>query len=304
MASDIAQFIVQQLAAHGIEAFGADRQGTHLQALCFRGQDQKTRSLSIRKSDGAFNCFGCSIKGKDWNALAAMIGGQELSEENLPDPFELMGQSLHRYADKEKRQVGLPQYVEPWQHGPYRGLSEAFLHQIEAQRWYDHAMRCYRILWPAYQHQELLGWISRRLDSEKEMKYRNYDGLPAKRILFPYDFVAKHFDCRVVVLVEGPVDALRLCFYRIPALAILGTNNWHEQNKNLLLSLGTTHVIICTDADPAGIDCRYSTLEPSLEDWFTAHHFDPPHKKDPGNMPKSSVLSLRELYHSLLRQID
>ena len=286
-------FLVAQLEARGLQVTGADSEGPNLKVMCFAGHDNKSPSLSVRKLDGAFLCFGCGVKGRNWNSLAAQIGGDTLREEDMPDPFGILNAQLKNHLAIKAVNQELPWGIEPWGQGKYRGLSSGFLARLEALKWYDDQMRCKRILFPIWQHQELCGWVARRLDKSNDMKYRNASWLKSTEVLYPLDFVHQHLRGKVAVLVEGPMDALRLCHYQIPALAIMGTNNWRAKNRNLLLRMGVEHCIVCTDADPAGIQCRYDVLEPDLEDWFEVEHFYPPSGEDPGSMARKYCLQLR-----------
>lgn len=335
---DLTNFLVGQLTARGVETRGVDRSGPYFQAFCIKGHDRETASLTIWRDTGSFHCFGCGLHGRSWNELAALIGAKELHEKDLgegglPDPFELLQGQLERSRAKENARPSLPWDVEPWKHGSYRGLSPVFLQKLQAQRWYDLKMKCHRILWPIYQEGALEGWVARRLDDGKERKYKNSPGLPAKKILFPYDFVRKHFDCSTVVLVEGPMDALRLNHLRIPAVAIMGTQNWGETNLGLLLNIANDfeferkkqRFVICTDGDAAGKKCRYGQLEPALRQYteledrvaqrakrsrrlrtlwndpagddvpWEIEHYNPPSGEDPGSMGMVHVEELRGL---------
>ena len=275
-------------------------------AWCFNGHDRKAASLSIHRADGRFYCFGCGAKGRDWNTLAALIGGETLCDQDLPDPGGILSAHLRRHSDKIARankvatgsSALLPWGLKPWTGGKYRGLSAGFLKRANAYCWYDDGVQTQRIFFPIHQRKTLMGWIARRLDSDNHMKYRNSPKLAATKILYPFDFVYEYFDCSTVVLVEGPMDALRLCYHHIPALAIMGTNSWRDSKRGLLGYLGTKRVIICTDADPAGKKCRYDTLEPSLEAWFTTEHFHPPHGEDPGCMAKEHITALKQVVES------
>ena len=301
MAVDLTDFIVAQLTARGIQVRGADSPGPNLMAWCFKGHDRRSPSLSIRKADGMFHCFGCGVKGYDWNALAKLISADELSEENQPDQSSILLDALTRHEQKQNeytpnqsRDDKLPWDIEPWNEGPYRKLPVKFLRKLDAKLWYDDKVRVYRILLPIYQKGETLGWVSRRLDKKKHMKYRNSDRLPAKQILYPFDFVQRYFrGTDTVVLVEGPFDAIRLCYHRIPALAIMGTNNYDQENSVLLRGAGIRRIIICTDSDDAGKKCRYDTLAPMLTDLFRVEHYFPPTDRDPGDMPMQCVRELR-----------
>lgn len=290
--ADLTAFLVAQLEAHGLRVTGAEGSGTNLLTECFNGHGRRTPCLSIRKRDGAFNCFSCKAKGRNVDDLIRALGG-DVPEEDLPDPFEILGAQVT--TDKKKVVEPPPPGLEPWRHGAYRGLSEGFLQRVGAAHYYDDKVRAYRIWFPIYQNQKLEGWVARRLDAEKYKKYNNATNLPAQRLLYPYDFCADHFDCHTVVLVEGPMDALRLCHFRIPTLAILGTNNWRDRKRSLLYNLGTRRVVICTDSDDAGRKCRNETLEPALQDWFEVEHFFAPEDEDPGSMDRQHCLRLKRL---------
>ncbi len=294
--TDLAEFITEQLTVSGVRVRGIENSGPNLQAWCFEGHDHKTPSLSIRKSDGAFYCFGCGVRGKNWNVLAARIGAARLKDKDLPDQFKPMHEGLNRYIESQVSKLSLPWDVEPWDEPKYRGLPLSFLQKVNALKWYDDGTRTYRILLPIQQRSKLVGWVARRLDKQQFMRYKNCPGLPAKQILYPYDFVDRHFNDRVVVLVEGPFDALRLCRHHIPALAIMGTNNYTKKKQTMLYELGrrTKRVIICTDADDAGKKCRYETLDPMLREYFAVEHYFPPANKDPGNMPMDCIRELRD----------
>ena len=60
------------------------------------------------------------------------------------------------------------------------------------------------------------------------------------------------------MLVEGARDALRLLSKGIPALAILGTNNWSAKKLELLMLLEIDYIVLMMDADQPGIDARKS----------------------------------------------
>lgn len=103
-------------------------------------------------------------------------------------------------------------------------------------------------------------------------KYYNNPHMHAKKILFPWDFVRKMARKRgVLVLVEGQVDALVLISRGIPAVAILGTNNWSKFKESLIVSSGVRKVIVAMDGDKPGRKARkviYEALQgkvPMLE---------------------------------------
>lgn len=287
------EFILEQLETHGVHV--ADSSANNIKAYCYNGHDSKSPSLSIRKTDGTFYCFGCGESGYGWNALAEKIGAKKLKEEELPDPLYVLYKQLSAQEENTKdANIVLPWDAEPWTLGKYRGLSPGFLKRLDAKHWYDSGVRAYRILFPISQKKKLLGWVARRLDKIDDMKYRNAPKMRAMDILYPFDFVHQYFDSPSIVLVEGPMDALRLCHFQLPALAIMGTNNWRKKNRSLLLSLDVEKVVICTDGDPAGLKCR-GDITPDLEEWFDVEHYFPPEGDDPGGMERKYVEELRKL---------
>lgn len=264
---------------------------TDLKAFCFKGHDDKTPSLSIRRVDGAFLCFGCGVKGRDWNAFANYLKVDTLSEDDLPDPFVTLQYQMERKYLKALREVRLPWDVQLWER-PYRRISSETWKRIGALRWYDDDPRIQaeRILMPIMMYGEVEGWVARRTDEappgqKLEMPYRNAPGMSSQDVLFPLDTVI-NMQPDTVVLVEGPMDAMRLVNYNIPALAILGTRNYISDNRSHILNTGATTVILAMDGDEAGEEARFD-IAPSIREMFNLTHFICPEGKDPGNMPRS-----------------
>jgi hypothetical protein len=298
--SDLTLLITQQLMARGIRVMPDTFGATNIQAFCYRGHDKASASLSIRKSDGAFYCFGgsCGVHGPDWNTLARAIGADELSEENRPDGFGLMLDKMKQDQEEASFLPALPWDTTPWT-TRWRGMSGAFLQRVGALHWFDERLRCPRILFPFNQQGDLAGWVARRTDGHDEnMKYRNMPRIKSSEKLFPLDTVEQILPktlarTKTVVLVEGPVDALRLMYYKIPALAILGTKNWKPEIKlNLIGTLGVTRCIVAMDNDRGGNEVQ-DTIFQDVGQRFRAEQFRPPEGKDPGGMPLKEVHRLR-----------
>jgi DNA primase len=299
MPTDLTAFFLQELAAHQVHV--VDQSGADLQAYCFRGHDHATPSLSIRRLDGAFYCFGCGVRGRSWNRLADLIGAKQLAEAELPDPDEVAVQQLSRQVAAAVQEMDLPWGLLPWQ-GDWRGMSEKFLLRCGAHQWFDPASRCSRIFFPCFQNQETLGWVARRLDQDDKKKYRNAPGMNSTEVLFPFDTMVQLLPrtlrhTETVVLVEGPVDALRLLACKIPAVAVLGTNNFRPHKRVPLLSLGAKRVIVAMDSDRGGKQARQE-ITPVLAELFDVEQFYPPYREDPGSMNHGAVERLRRLLFS------
>jgi hypothetical protein len=290
--SDLSSFIAAQLARRGIQVFGADNSRSNMTAYCFEGHDDKTASLSIHKATGKFFCFGCGVQGGGWNALARKLDLKILSDEDLPDWFETFNKDISARIRKMMMRFDLPWDLEPWK-GNWRHVTQETLDAVEAYKWFDDPLRCYRILLPIYQYGKLRGWTSRRLDKPKEgvpylKKYRNNPGIEVRDILYPLDVVAQ-MESNIIVLVEGPYDALRLINFDIPALAVLGSRNFDRGNVMHLLNAGAERVVVAMDHNKAGEEAR-AIIAPILDPHFDVEHFCPPEKKDPGNMSRDPYL--------------
>jgi DNA primase len=78
------------------------------------------------------------------------------------------------------------------------------------------------------------------------MKYNSFDGCPTSQLLYPYDFTKPTWP---IVLVEGPLDAIKYWLHGIPALALLGCQNWSDFKLKLILSRCPSTVWLSFDND-------------------------------------------------------
>ena len=302
--ADMADFIEADLLRLGYEVSGVRSSGVWLKSRCVNPNHRDTTpSFAINRFTGGFNCFGCEIKGREWNDLSEWLPITELrpDDDRRPDPFRVR---RRRLADRRKRDSLIPHI--PWDATPWEGnwtlpntrirIAPATLKALDARRWYDDRDRCYRILFPCWQLEELVGYAARRLDDRElkqqemkvERKWRNSDGFQAKDVLFPLDAVAR-MESDYVVLVEGPGDAVRLLNYDIPALSIMGTYNWNKEIAIMqLLHVEAKTVIIAMDSDDSGLGAR-ARIAADLEQHFNVKHFYCPGEHDPGSMPTSAM---------------
>ena len=210
-------------------------------------------SFEIRTDGKWCRCFGCEWRG-NWDKLAKAIGMATIfGEDDLTKHEYEIGDTL-RYINQlledseELNTVQLPPGAIPWTQGTYRGISETTLHEVGTYLWYDDKFQTERILWEVNVHQELRGWVSRRLDRVDIARYYNMPDVQNEEwvasSLFPFDTIKND----VVCIVEGPVDALFLAEHDIPAVAFLG-GGWSRRKTALLGSLGLSRVCIIPDND-------------------------------------------------------
>jgi len=246
---------------------------TNFKIRCFDpscdGADHKTHpyKLEITKDGSKAHCWRCDWSGS-WNSLAPKLGLVPFSKgkdkEKFPDADVAKFVKKHVESSLNfDKEPSLPENIEVWDgitgNGEaWRGLRVDFLSLLPIYLWHQvdqFGNRVERILFPFYQWGKLVGYTGRRLDDIKILPYDNADFMSAKRVLFPFDYVRNHFaDVSKMVLVEGPVDALVLNQYGIPALSILGVSNWSQCKLDVLITLGVRKVITLMDGDKAGRD--------------------------------------------------
>ncbi len=291
---DLTPFILEQLEKAGVHSSPADGNEENIKAYCFNGHDTKTPSLSIHRLDGRFYCFGCGAKGHHWDAIANYIQVDTLDDDSAPDPFAVLKHNLKKHHRDAVDNVELPWGIRPWTDGPWRRIRPEVLDGIGTYAWFDDdpKIRAERILFPISMYKKIKGWVARRLDKalpgEKLlMPYRNDTNMKSTEVLFPLDYVMS-MEPDTIVLVEGPYDALRLVNYDIPALAIMGTNNYRPGNRVHLLNAGAERVIVAMDADKGGEGVRYDIAR-SMRSMFDVEHFMCPDGQDPGSMEKQHL---------------
>lgn len=271
-------------------------------------------NLEITKDGRMAHCWVCDWSG-NWNKLARELGLSEFSDEFTStdtytgrvaemDVFGKLLEDLDASVEDETSYV-LPADLLPWKRKTWRGLSRRFLKRIPAYLWEQQVelkdkngevfktFYVNRILWPYYQYERLVGYVGRRLDGGDKMKYYRAEWSKAKGAFFPFDYVRQyHEGDRTAVLVEGEVDALVLLQAGIPALSILGSTNWSEKKRDLLLSLGSRSVIILMDGDSAGRKAA-KEIKKTLHGYFDVRVLKLAEGEDPGDMDEDQLEWLR-----------
>jgi len=297
MAVPFEQFVKQELVRLGFK-YSETRKDFVMN--CIRGHDHKTQSMGIRKRDGVVHCFGCG-ESWSWNKFAAEIDAAIIDPNNtdivFDDPFAILKDQQNEISIRMDG-TREPPILEEW-YGEWREFDEGFLKSVPTYIWWDNAPvkyggQCHRAYWKVTVNNELKGYVSRRLDQEKAVKYKNAAGMSSSTVLFPYDFCPMS---RCLVLVEGPVDALRLLYHGIPALAVLGTNNWTKETAGLLVAKGVEYPILCGDGDTAGFAFNEHVYYDLVDD-FTPSIFPCPNDDDPGGMPVKYVNMLKTVVTS------
>jgi 5S rRNA maturation endonuclease (ribonuclease M5) len=287
------------------------------------GNYEKTPSFFVniqysgKYKQGSGHCFGCGKSVKDFEAVL----DPNWTPEEKPDLYDEDDGSVERlhntYSDRlllgdDKPPYDLRAAMEWDPQEDWRGIPGKLMVALGAKMVFDPKMKILMAYLPCMVNGGHVGGVRARLEKRKgSLSYINVEGEWTKDYgLFPYDLTRrlikkKGLDC--VVPVEGPRDALNSLRYGIPALAILGSQNWSDTKAELIYNLGVKRVISAFDPDKAG---RLATqkLYASLGDELDVRRFGfekymaqieketgkPLQESlDPGNMPLFVAEKLR-----------
>lgn len=277
-------------------------------------------SCGVDKYRGFFKCFACNAGGH-WNKLAAKLGMEKLAwqkskatDSSVEELRDGMSRALMKAGVQDPSRMLKVKHrplVAPWPTGRiWRGLSGEFLSgRIGCILVNDLRNNVERIGLPVRQATgELLGYTCRAIDpADAEPKYiplaadrtgwRDKE-LPAGDSLFLVDKALTEGWDRLVV-VEGPYDALKLYAGGVPAVAILGTNNWTATKVGILTGLGLSAVAVMMDNDNSGWDAQPRVIGSLKHSVKTVGLALPPSVKDPGGLSKKQVAWVKNRLDSL-----
>lgn len=255
--------------------------------------------MEILKDGRKCHCWVCDWKGS-WNKLAretgmatfADIGSSNTYTDKVANTnmFAKLSSDFNEVFSLEEEDE-LPYGLKPWKEPTWRGISLEFMSKVQSFQWNQPFKAdsgssgvTKRVLWPYYQCGRLVGYVGRRLDKGDFQKYYRAPWCKAKNVLFPFDYVKESFPkTEFVVLVEGEVDALNLLQASIPTLSILGSNNWSDHKRDLLLSLGVKRVYLLMDPDAPGRSAAQYIKE-QLTGYFELHTLAVEPPDDPGSL--------------------
>lgn len=321
MAEDVHQIILDEIGKlPGDKKYNGDTV-----MVCCPFHSDKTPSCGIYTSVGMeiplgfFHCFGCGEKG-GWNKLAAHAKLQEIKGWALKDAntnslsalfktYEQISTKIGTYPSVGllMKALGRNSYMEWPVDVEWRGYPGALVQAagglLNAQRQGTNV--CF---FPCKHGSKYIGGIAAYLRKQMNgTSYVNSNGDWAKeKGLFPLPLVKeclKKYKLRYIVLVEGPRDALALLSYGIPALAVLGAEQFGETKRRTLEMLGISVVYTMTDNDGGGkllrnkIKAEFEKNSP-----VPVKHFKLPReydedgkliKLDPDNAPMNLIKEVR-----------
>jgi 5S rRNA maturation endonuclease (ribonuclease M5) len=228
---------------------------------------------------GSAKCYVCDIFFKNWEEVANALKRPDLiSKKAVEEADEKLETFFNNEIEKQvmgEDEVKLDKVIGPsisWDETKsWRTVNGKLLTKIGA-RLYKNKFGQPMLYLPCMVHGSHIGGIRANIKKKGKSNYFNTKGIWTKNLgLFPYDYIIKMLiekDLETVVLVEGSRDALKSIQFEIPALAILGINNWTDIKANLVLSLPIKRVITAFDSDEYGDKAKnsvYASLKNDLQ---------------------------------------
>lgn len=216
---------------------------------------------------GFYHCFSCG-KNLPWNEFATAAnleqikgfdsGQLNVSENHVSNKIEddLLGQDT--YTLKAILRISKCPEAQPWiETLEWRGYKGSFIKKLGGLIVSDDYKDSIAVLFPIKINGKYRGSVKAVYERKgKELGYISMSGDWVKDFgLFGFEYAQaiiarKKLD--FVVLVEGPRDAMRLLRAGIPAMAILGANNFGIKKAAILKRMGIQTVYCMPDNDDGG----------------------------------------------------
>ncbi len=319
MAFDWIGFLKQQ--GVGFISSGKNVQRGHINVRCpFCGPADPHFHMGIRLEDGAWACWRnedhrsrnvarliVALTGMAWDEAIELVDEatpfertslRELSERlrNKPKPKSLLKvfnppKHFLPIVDEGRRARFVDYLVE-------RKFSVPTIPQLCA----DYSLRCsftddteHRVIFPFIKGKHWYGYTARSIFKNARTRYLSFpDSRAVKQLVFNHNAMLE--GGRALIVVEGPVDALKLDFYGkalgVRAIATLGTTATDEQAGILLHNLlryGRRWDQVFRLLDPGAL-AQSLTLGAKLAALRTQTLFVPAGVEDPGAMRRLDVL--------------
>jgi len=244
--------------------------------------DDNSPSFAVHIEEGGWVCYaGCGSDG-DLAVLVSRITGEDIGL--------VRGRLLSRIVVDEDKLIDKLEEIAgveveddpdaPFEEGPVvdltyeRGVVPSYIitrrgFDIETIKAWDVGQQTMRaqdretkewgdalyVVIPVHQDGRLVGLVRRKVTGPGP-KYRNSEGMDKGQFLLGLDHLP--FECREVILVEGPLDAMWLYQHGYPGLAVMGSSISEEQVD--LLTSRFWEVTIAFDGDAAGRTGRYKAM--------------------------------------------
>lgn len=257
---------------------------------------------------GSSHCFACGAHYPSWNALAERLHMKGYSEDDVFSVVEdIVPPASEMLVDDADSLTTQMKAMDEWPSDtPWRNIPGRLVNAVGGMKGYSEKIEEHMLFLPCYMNTVLIGGIWANIVKRGRKNYFNTPGQWASRALFPFDYTKKMLHKQrghVLVLVEGPRDALRLLQYRIPTLALITASGFApttaDKKGALLSDLGIHTIITALDNDEAG---RVGTahIKQALSDEYDIFRFSYSSKyKDPCDLPVKRIKALRNIVYDL-----
>lgn len=292
--------------------------GNELNCLC-PFHDDSTPSLRFNVETGLWKCWGCQIAGTAEMLVNKFDGAFDLTAlklESVKKRLEDLSRAqahagsyagVHAGAHSLSSSIGegiLKRYNFPTDYWTKRGFTRETITAFELG--YDPTDKMGSV--PLRNEDgDLLGVMTRPVDwvkGDDREKFRYPYKFPRERNLYGSHLVAS-MDDDFVVLVEGPLDAVKVWQAGYPALAVYGSSLSAKQVQ-LIYRLGVRRACLFFDYDRAGQDATWGHRLPAAPgkkgkwvhgarrllngiDLTLANYAGHPWKSDPGGMSDPDI---------------
>jgi len=288
--------IMEEIARYGGKQ---KRTQTHRIVLCpFHKESHPSCSINIsgtKVSVGTFKCWSCNKSG-NWNIFADKTGLKKIKKWQA----KLSDATYHGVSeDEERAMLGSSmshtdladalavEELGDWQaKKEWRGLPGKLLVKLGCKFVIDRRSDEPMLLCPVVINGETVGGVKAILEKKRkrQLAYITSKGSWVKDLgIFPYDHVRKMLrrkKLRFIILVEGPRDALRLISEGLPAVAILGANNFGTKKALKLFGIGELDYIFTMPDNDAGGTLMHKLIRKSFKGMSKVYQIKLPRKKD------------------------
>lgn len=264
---------------------------------------------------GAYHCFGCGAKGR-WNSLAQRAGLIEIPDWQISDAGDNSSSGLaalyHKLENRTVTHPSIKSLMKSLKRNSYmswpddvgwRGYPGSLVASAEGQLCIHPNTGESLCFFPCAVGSKYIGGVAAYMQKQAGgTSYVNTSGTWSKeKGLFPLKLVRSWIrkkGFRYVVLVEGPRDALALLSYGIPALAVLGSEQFGDSKRQIIEMLDLDCVFTMVDNDKGGDLLRKNIKESFKSSGIQVMHFKLPKdrdakgrliKLDPDNAPKKFI---------------
>lgn len=242
-------------------------------------------SLGYKVPPGVFFCFGCKASGS-WNTLANKLGLTTVGENSKYEDtsYHVNKRKIEIFQPTDEEYLSLSPLDFKW-----KKYSIEFLQKFNVQKMWHDKYTDYYLYFPVTYIGDYKGYIRGRI--YKESYGPKYWFNLSEKIFYPIDYLLGK-DTRVIVLVEGVADALRLIRYNIPTLAVLGTYFKEDLGLDILETLMVDKVVLCFDGDNPGKEAAIKTAK-LLDKHLDVRIFPLPKDEDPDSVDYKYIAALK-----------